>query len=175
MPKNTEYFKEYYERNKDQKIKAAIEYQQQHSNERKEYMRRYYRENKSKWPGRTRDQRDRYNATRREQYKTNEQYREKQKCLARSRTQEQRRGQLMSQYGLTNNDYARMLQEQNGKCAICGSESGDKTRKHLYVDHCHKSGIVRGLLCCNCNHMLGKVKDDIEILKKAISYLGRFK
>lgn len=42
--------------------------------------------------------------------------------------------------------------------------------KHI-IDHCHTTGKIRGLLCTNCNNMLGKAKDNVEVLKKAISYL----
>ena len=50
-------------------------------------------------------------------------------------------------------------------CAICGS------KKRLHIDHCHKSGDVRGLLCQNCNFGIGNLKDSIDNLKAAILYL----
>ena len=62
-----------------------------------------------------------------------------------------------------------MLKIQNGKCAICG-ERKDKT---LVVDHNHKTGEVRGLLCGHCNHVLGFAKDNINILNKMIDYLTK--
>jgi hypothetical protein len=80
-----------------------------------------------------------------------------------------RRGTL-KQYGLTTSDYNRMVEQQDGVCAICGS---DNKGKNLNVDHDHKTGRVRGLLCNHCNWGLGHMKDDTGILEKAIGYLSR--
>jgi hypothetical protein len=70
-------------------------------------------------------------------------------------------------------DHYKVLHElQNGKCAICGTESGSNGRgDRLAVDHCHDSGNIRGLLCHRCNTALGLFKDKIENLELAVSYL----
>lgn len=60
---------------------------------------------------------------------------------------------LKREYGITLEEYNRMLTAQNGKCAIC--KQSDASKKALAVDHCHKSGKVRGLLCGSCNVKLG--------------------
>lgn len=83
----------------------------------------------------------------------------------------QRRAALKKLYGLTIEDYERLLSEQNGVCAICKRVC--KTGRRLAVDHCHETGRVRGLLCANCNHVLGKLNDDVELLQAAVSYLRR--
>lgn len=80
-------------------------------------------------------------------------------------------------YGINQDVYDDLLNKQDGKCAICEKEETaiyKKTGKVklLSVDHCHQSKAVRGLLCSNCNHGLGKFKDDIELLKKAAEYLS---
>jgi len=76
-------------------------------------------------------------------------------------------------YGITLDDYDRMLTSQNNRCAICNSTAtGRKGTKYLSVDHCHATGKVRGLLCNHCNTGIGSMKDDIELLDKAIAYLG---
>lgn len=75
---------------------------------------------------------------------------------------------LKRTYGISDEDYHEMLEKQNGKCLICGSESID--RKHA-VDHCHKTGKIRGLLCDSCNRGLGMFKDNPESLRKAASYV----
>jgi hypothetical protein len=77
---------------------------------------------------------------------------------------------LKINYGLSVNDYNEMHRKQNGVCAICKS---DNRGKRLVVDHDHKTGEVRGLLCSSCNWALGHMKDDIGILEKAIDYLKR--
>lgn len=77
-------------------------------------------------------------------------------------------------YGLTIEDYNLMLEKQNGKCLICNGQEIHKAqgkRHNLSVDHCHATGKVRGLLCKSCNQALGLFKENIECLKKAISYL----
>lgn len=69
--------------------------------------------------------------------------------------QYQRIWELRTKYGLTVADYERMFAEQGGRCAICGTESPGAHKKHFAVDHCHKTGRVRGLLCSPCNTNLG--------------------
>jgi Recombination endonuclease VII len=59
---------------------------------------------------------------------------------------------------------------QDGRCAICSDEFGNK-RPHL--DHCHKTGLIRSLLCHRCNMALGQINDNIEIAKNIIRYLKR--
>lgn len=54
-----------------------------------------------------------------------------------------------------------------GSCEICGSTN------RLSIDHCHKANYIRGLLCDNCNNLLGRCKDDISILNHAVKYLKR--
>lgn len=79
---------------------------------------------------------------------------------------------LKRRYGITSDDYVQMLRKQEGRCAICQSD-GCSTGRNLAVDHCHTTGKIRGLLCSNCNVGLGKFKDSINIINKAIEYLER--
>ena len=81
---------------------------------------------------------------------------------------------LKDAYGISLADYNEMLEGQGHKCAICGQ---DETRfqKKLVVDHCHKTGKVRQLLCNMCNHGLGNFKDDVSLIAKAILYLEKHK
>jgi len=75
-------------------------------------------------------------------------------------------------FGMTVEDYDRLLAEQGGVCAICG---GLPSRtKHLHVDHCHETNRLRGLLCDACNLGLGKFKDSPETLERAAAYLRRY-
>lgn len=86
------------------------------------------------------------------------------------------RNKILKKYGITVEDQDRMLKEQNNKCAICGKEIFlFSTSKNLiaHVDHNHKTGKIRGLLCHDCNVGLGNFKDNTEYLLGAISYLNK--
>lgn len=79
---------------------------------------------------------------------------------------------LKRKYGITLEDYDKMLADQNGACKTCGSkELSNTSDKYFAIDHCHKTGKVRGLLCSQCNSALGLVKDNIETLENLIKYL----
>lgn len=92
-----------------------------------------------------------------------------------------RRHALWSMYRLTVAQYDAMYEQQGGRCAICGVPKdswepgvGVAGRdRFLVVDHCHVNGHVRGLLCGNCNHGIGKFKENPENLLAAIAYLRR--
>jgi len=74
-------------------------------------------------------------------------------------------------YGITIAIYNRMLEEQRGVCAICFKKC--KSGRSLSVDHCHKTGKVRALLCGNCNQGLGSFCDDIKNIERALEYLKK--
>lgn len=79
-------------------------------------------------------------------------------------------------YGITIHDYEAMLADQGGLCAICRKPETSKCRgkiRKLAVDHCHGTGAVRGLLCANCNLMVGYAKDDSLVLTSAIAYVEK--
>ena len=81
-----------------------------------------------------------------------------------------RRSVLRSKSGLTPEGYDALATAQNGACAICGCRSDTRA---LHVDHDHRTGKIRGLLCNNCNRCLGLLKDDVAVLRSAITYLER--
>lgn len=79
---------------------------------------------------------------------------------------------LKHKYGITTTQYEEMLAEQQHKCAACGNEDvHNQLYKSLVVDHCHKTGTVRGLLCHSCNTTLGASKEDATRLEACIRYL----
>jgi hypothetical protein len=79
---------------------------------------------------------------------------------------------LEGSYGITVDDYNAILTVQNHKCAGCGIEATKAPRNKLYVDHCHKTNKIRGLLCQHCNTALGMVKDNPDTLLNLMSYLN---
>ena len=78
-------------------------------------------------------------------------------------------------YGMTREEYLDMLDSQNHSCAICGDylplKGGRKSGPA--VDHCHKTGYVRGILCPPCNRGIGQLRDSVDILEKAVAYLKK--
>lgn len=82
------------------------------------------------------------------------------------RLERHRVGRLARTYNLSAQDYDDMFARQDGKCAICFRKP-----QKIFIDHCHKTGKNRELLCINCNSLIGQAKDDIRILQSAIKYL----
>lgn len=81
---------------------------------------------------------------------------------------------LKKNFGITLAEYEAMCEQQHNQCAICGREPRETTMKYgLAVDHCHETGVVRGLLCNDCNIGLGKLGDNVHGVQRALDYLLR--
>ena len=86
---------------------------------------------------------------------------------------------IRHKYGIEPDEYDKMLKSQSGVCAICGTDNpnGSRSRStyllNLAIDHCHKTGRIRGLLCNNCNRGIGLLGDDVIVLRRAIEYLTK--
>jgi hypothetical protein len=94
------------------------------------------------------------------------------KQRAKNKSKEKcRQSALKHNYGLTIEEYNNLLAQQNGKCAICGSQKPYGNGNHFAIDHNHQTGVVRALLCQKCNHSLGLVKESSKYLNKAAEYL----
>jgi len=74
-------------------------------------------------------------------------------------------------YGIDIEDFNIMRRQQDYKCACCGTHENEVTRKRLFIDHNHKTGEVRALLCHSCNVSLGLLKEDPERIASLLSYL----
>jgi hypothetical protein len=108
---------------------------------------------------------DRVNAKRHENI---ERHRESERRSARKR--------FFRTLGITQDDYNRMLFQQEGRCWICKAEAAThKTSpdKLLVVDHDHLDGTIRGLLCQKCNKALGLFNDDLSLVIEAVHYLTK--
>lgn len=77
---------------------------------------------------------------------------------------------LKRMFGITVDEYEAMLKAQGGVCKIC-EKPQVKSGVRLCVDHCHGTGRIRGLLCDNCNRAIGLMRDDPDLLARAIAYL----
>jgi hypothetical protein len=78
---------------------------------------------------------------------------------------------LRRTFGITLAQFNAVNEFQSGLCAICDNPPNGKYDHTLYVDHDHKTGRIRGLICDNCNVVLGRVNDSSEILSRMITYL----
>jgi hypothetical protein len=74
-----------------------------------------------------------------------------------------------AKYGITKELFDEMFEDQNGKCLICTTE----LQNEIHIDHDHKTGDVRGILCGKCNKGLGLFDDDVNYLTNAIKYLTK--
>jgi hypothetical protein len=109
---------------------------------------------------------ERKNIARRERWQNDPDYRERSKAISRR-----------SRYGITSEQYADMLAVQSGVCAVCAKPpdpNGIRSASRLHVDHDHQTGLVRGLLCLNCNRGIGYFADDPQRLEAAAQYLRAF-
>lgn len=100
-------------------------------------------------------------------------------CLAQNALRKKRIGhttrasyKLIHNYGLKKCQFDMILKSQNNCCVICKRSFEEQ---QVNVDHCHTTGIIRGLLCSQCNRGLGFFQDSSEILKLAAAYLERKK
>lgn len=82
-----------------------------------------------------------------------------------------REQKLKYKYNLSLDEYDEMFKKQNGKCEICG----DVTERPLDVDHNHKTGKIRGLLCNACNRGIENFKENPLKLIKTVYYLEKYK
>lgn len=109
------------------------------------------------------------NAASREHYRKNAAARRKKqreyRAANRLRTRDQN---LRSSYGFGIDEFHRRCLDQDGGCAVCGGG----TCETLHVDHDHKTGQVRGLLCPNCNTLLGRLEARPCLMPKFIAYGG---
>jgi len=137
------------------------------------YDRAYRERNRDRIAARRRASRPAINDNRRDWYDRN---RDRQNAYMREVVYPKRRdrvldGRIMKLYGLTLTDYRNLLAKQEGGCAICHTSNPGGSRGRFCVDHDHKTGRVRGLLCQSCNRAIGLLGDDANRLIAAAAYL----
>lgn len=88
----------------------------------------------------------------------------------RNKTYEEQRISRIRSYGITEDQHDYLVATQNGVCYLCHKKDENKA---LAIDHDHKTGRVRGLLCSACNRGLGLLKDDPDLVLKAYEYLSK--
>lgn len=118
---------------------------------RKAYKAKHYQDNK-----------ERIRAQRKEQ--------RSQMCTSKKKAKD-RHYNFKYHYGITLEEYETLLIQQGNSCAICLKPHGEDGIDRLYVDHCHSTGKIRGLLCFKCNTALGHFNDDAHLVEKALGYI----
>lgn len=146
MVNKKEYDKKYYRDNKVRRDLKTKLWCIANKERRKEYLHEHYIKNKSK-----------YSTLSKKRYlKNKDSIRRKQKIYL-----------LKVKYNLTNDEYKKMKKDQHNECYICNR------KLPLKIDHDHKTGKVRKLLCNNCNLLIGLCNESISILENSILYLKR--
>lgn len=138
--------KEVYQANRDDRLQRMRKYNEVRREENRIRSKEYYHENK--------DKQIQYRQINKEQIAIN----------SRARS-------LRVKYGITLVDYEKMLLSQNGKCKICETDKPWSRSNFFHVDHCHRTGKVRGLLCSRCNLGIGKFEDNPILLRRVADYL----
>lgn len=172
--KENEYRRKYYNANRDKILENCKKYREANIEKMLRRCRKYYETHKNKikeYRKKNKAEIEEYNR------KYHKAHREREKECSRKWRKENRekvrevarKRSLKCLYGITLDKYNEILNSQGGVCAIC--KGVNKTGKSLFVDHDHKTGKVRGLLCHRCNIVLGHARDEINILEKAIDYL----
>lgn len=132
-----------------------------------ERSRAYYRKNKAIGVSRSlewyRSNRDHCNERNKRWLKDN----------ARQKARSRFAANIKTVYGLTVEDYARMVHAQSRKCVACGATV--TLGMDTALDHCHATGRVRGILCAPCNKSLGLMKESPEKIRVLAAYIERFK
>lgn len=152
--------KSWYERNKAKVLKRKKE---AYWSNREKYLKLT-----AEWQSKNKDR----VAANSRKYRKNNPDKRKQTCrayVASLSEDEKRQYKLVKRYGITVEEYRRLLKEQDNKCSICSKELGEK----LVIDHCHSTGDVRGLLCRSCNGGIGLLTDRHEVVHSAEVYLKR--
>lgn len=141
--------------------KYSKRWKKENQKKAKEYEKQYYKDNlkKSKEYGK--------------QWRNNnpEKVKESGRQWARDNPEKVKEIRLKCNYGLSLEEYFEIIEQQKGCCAICERHQSE-LKIRLCVDHNHLTGKVRGLLCDNCNRMLGAGMDDPNILIKGAEYLN---
>lgn len=139
------------------------------------HLRPENREKKRIYDARHHKKSNRFENSKRYREKNKEKIKEKKKIYFQKNKEKVREGWhknvLRWRFGITFEQYNKMLADQGGVCKICGEFKLSKNTRRMAVDHCHTSNKIRGILCDDCNVGIARFKDDAKRLESAINYL----
>lgn len=136
----------WYAKNRESRLLKSKEYRDKNKEAAAAYKAQWYLDNKEMLDERSRQR-----------------YRNTDKDVLRDK-------ELQKHYGITLEQRNNILESQGGVCAICSAED-DLTGKEFSIDHCHVTGVIRGILCSLCNTGIGMLGDNAKSVKKALDYL----
>ena len=178
---NKEGIKKYRKKNPNKIKEAKRRHYQKHKEKIREKQKRYYQKNKKEIREKKKlyykDNLEEIGKYRKEYYKKNGDYvRKKSREWKRKNRERDKENRIIRLYGINFKGFNEILKSQNNMCKICGiliEEKNllDRRKNGIVIDHNHKTGKVRGILCSPCNYILGNAKDNKKILKEAINYL----
>jgi hypothetical protein len=172
----------HYEANREAVLARQKAYNEANKEKRAAYQKAWYEANKEKHNGAQKAwrelnkerlaarQRARYQANRAEIDARNKAWEEANPEAVKAM---RRAASFRRKYGLTVEAWEAMLASQGGRCAGCGTVFGLLRGSEPHVDHCHRTGAVRGLLCGSCNHAIGHAGDNPKTLRALARYLER--
>jgi len=169
--KKIEYNKNYYRNNKE-KLKAKMKEYYDKNKEKlntqsRQFNKEYYRKYKEII---NKKHRIYYCNNKNKVYEKQKEYRRNNKDIVKQR---RRKNYLNSAYGLSTTELDNLLLAQNNRCAICNEPLDLQNSKNVHIDHDHKTGKIRGILCQKCNLAIGLLRDNPEYTKRATEYLER--
>jgi hypothetical protein len=180
---SNDYYKEYYKKNREKILSRVKEYnisnklkinnyKLEHRDEHMQYMKDYHKKNKLKIKEyRHKKNKIDYLKNKTILIKKSRDYRK-----IPENKQKIRNAYFIREYGINLNDYNNLLKLQNNKCCLCFSDFDFDNKNKFYprVDHNHKTGIIRGILCNSCNLALGYIYDNLNVAKNIVSYLEKY-
>lgn len=104
-----------------------------------------------------------------------ERERERSRAYRKRRPDVGEKARIKYKYGLTSEAFEALWFSQGGCCKICRLPEPETSRRRLVIDHCHNSSRIRGLLCNNCNALLGMARDNPEVLRRGAAYLEAYR
>jgi hypothetical protein len=162
-----DYMRKRYAENRERLLNISRKWHEDNREYHNKKQREYYHSDPER-KERIKERQRLYNETHREAISTQRAERYRKPRVRR----QVRNANLLRLYGISIEDYERMVVEQNGMCAICGTTE-PKGRGGFHLDHDHVTGKNRQLLCTPCNTTLGLIKESVETLSAMIQYLER--
>lgn len=171
-----EYHKKWRDKNADRLRKKDREYFLKNKEKIMEYKSKWVEDNRDRVNELERIRRQKRLEQKRKYYEEHkEEIRLKKKQLSEERKAKQKISKFrhhLKKYNISYEDYMNILEKQQGKCLGC-YRTESQINKRLSVDHCHKTGRVRGLICFTCNLVIGNCYENIDTLNNLIEYLKK--